>query len=219
MEAKQHLLRRLGERRPVNADSTVGHSLGGLTGSRLGQYNVTGRPDQMLSAQTNQVGRETRQTENLAETQAELSDSQSTRVETVQPVNLGSRSTGEDVLQGPVKTTPPRQLDMRKASTMVFHFVRANSPNRQDIVCISDILNPMTQSPSWSRLTDLLGAEAPLAICFKEGVDYLLVDEKIRVSDERQLHACLQYLCNLNVLNTQASVHNLAELSTTGGKF
>ncbi|RFU25127.1 hypothetical protein B7463_g11221, partial [Scytalidium lignicola] len=213
IEAKQHLLTRLGERRQVQADSTVGHSLGGLTGTRTVGSISTALPQRYSVLQNSSAENGNRNTSISVVREEESSDSQSSRMEATQSVNLGPQSTDNEASQEVAGRRPPTQLDASRMSVMVFHCVRENNPNKQDIVRISDILDHKTNSPSWTQLITLLGADEPLGISFKEGIDYLLINNTIHVTGERQLHACVQYLCNLEVLNAQVSVRSLSELS------
>ena len=81
-------------------------------------------------------------------------------------------------------------------STMVFHFVRAGDANSQDIVSINNILNSSTNYPLWAKLVEVLKADDDFGLAFREGREFLMINNRIRVSNERQFLACLQYLRN-----------------------
>jgi len=88
-------------------------------------------------------------------------------------------------------------------TAMVFHFMRADNATRQDIVSIGDILGPSTNCPSWAKLVKILEIDDGLGLGFKEGREFFMVNNRIRVTNGRQFLACLQYLRNLKVLNSE----------------
>jgi OTT_1508-like deaminase len=91
-------------------------------------------------------------------------------------------------------------------STMVFHFMRAGDPARQDIISMSDIFDPTTNYPSWANLVEVLKVDNNYGLAFREGSEFLMINNRVRVSNERQFRACLQYLCNSKILNSEALV-------------
>ena len=91
---------------------------------------------------------------------------------------------------------------------MVFHFMQADDFNRQDIVSMTDIIDPSTDYPSWVKLLEIL-ADDKFGVSFKEGQQVLMVNDRIRVTNERQFLACLQYLLNGNIPNSEAFVYNI----------
>ncbi|RFU33074.1 hypothetical protein B7463_g3295, partial [Scytalidium lignicola] len=208
-EAREDLTSRLGLRRPVHADSTIGPSLGGLTGNGSLSMETSVLPERMAQRQTTQsIAMQTAKTNAPVELPGELSDSDSTKVESPMPVNFGPHGIHEE---GGYELTNRPQLDP-KVNSMVLHFIRANNPNKEDIICISDILDRKSSYPSWTKLLQLLSSEDPFTIGFKKESDFLLVNDSIRVTNERKFLACLQYLCNSNTLNTGVYVHNITEL-------
>jgi len=88
---------------------------------------------------------------------------------------------------------------------MVFHVIRSSETQRQDIIAIRDILDHHSREPSWVRLVDLLMDDS--GVGFEDG-DFLMVNDRIRIGNERQLLACLQYLRNWKVLNSEVYVYN-----------
>ena len=92
---------------------------------------------------------------------------------------------------------------------IVFHFMRADSFNKQDIVSMRDIFDLSTNRPSWGKLLEILKADDAFGIAFQEGQQMLIVNNRIRVSNERQFLACLQHLLNSNVLSSEALVCNI----------
>jgi len=91
---------------------------------------------------------------------------------------------------------------------MVFHFMRADDVNKQNIVSIRDIYDPSIDFPSWVKLLEILKDDDECGISFQQGQQFLIVNDRIRVTNERQFLACLQYLLNSNVLNSEALVYN-----------
>ncbi|KAI9773664.1 MAG: hypothetical protein M1840_006938 [Geoglossum simile] len=100
----------------------------------------------------------------------------------------------------------PESSSPTTISAMVFHFVRAGDLTRQDIVGMSDILDPVTNFPSWANLVEVLKVDNDYGLAFREHHEYLMVNDRIRVRNERQFRACLQYLRNSNILNSEALV-------------
>ena len=80
-----------------------------------------------------------------------------------------------------------------------------NEALRQEIIAIRDIMDRHSGEPSWVKLVDLLMDDS--GVGFRVG-DFLVVNDRIRVGNERQLHACLQYLRNASMLNSDVYVYN-----------
>ena len=72
---------------------------------------------------------------------------------------------------------------------------------------MTDIVDPSTDHPSWVKLLEIL-ADDKSGISFKESQQVLMVNDRIRVTNERQFLACLQYLLNGNILNSEVFVYN-----------
>jgi hypothetical protein len=94
---------------------------------------------------------------------------------------------------------------------MVFHIVRAGDDRQQDIVALTDVMDPLTGDPSWDRFVEILTAGGGLGVGFRDGEEFLVVNGRIRVASERQFLACIQYLRNSRTLNSEVSIHNYAE--------
>jgi hypothetical protein len=82
---------------------------------------------------------------------------------------------------------------------------------KQDIIRVSDILDRSTDCPSWAKLVEFLKVDDGFGLAFKEGHEHLVFNNRIRVANERQLLACVQYLYNLQVLNAEALVCTAGE--------
>jgi hypothetical protein len=93
-------------------------------------------------------------------------------------------------------------------SDMVAHFKRGENFMRQNIIQIADIADVRTRKPSWTKLVEILGADAydDVGVNFHEDSDILLVDDQVIMGNELQLTACLQYLRNLNKFNFEVLV-------------
>ena len=91
---------------------------------------------------------------------------------------------------------------------MVFHLMRANDASRQDIICMGDIVDPSTNLPSWANLVEIPKANDDFGLAFKEDCECLVVNNGIRVGNERQFRACLQYLRNSHILNSEVLLCN-----------
>ena len=90
---------------------------------------------------------------------------------------------------------------------MVFHFMRADDINKQNIISIRNIFDPYTIFPSWVKLLEILKDDDERGVFFQEGHHFLIVNDRIQVTNERQFLACFQYLLDSNVLNSEALVY------------
>jgi hypothetical protein len=59
------------------------------------------------------------------------------------------------------------------------------------------------------KLLEILKDDNEFGVSFEEGQQFLIVNDRIRVTNERQFLACLQYLLNWNVLNSEAPMYNI----------
>jgi hypothetical protein len=102
-------------------------------------------------------------------------------------------------------------VDFNKAPSiteMAILFTRAEDTTKQDIVQMRDIFDQSTTQLSWLKLIKILEVDDGVSLGFVEGRDFLVFNSRIRVRDERQFFACLQYLHNLGILNLEAYVHS-----------
>jgi hypothetical protein len=190
--AKQDLGGRLGTmRRPVPADSTAGVSLSGLT-----------TQEDMVMAVESQSSFHTTEVISLAHANAEIDPAIPTETEPPYPAGMLSENS-----------------DLNPFSAMVFHFMRLSDVSRQDIISIDDILDHSTGRPSWAKLVEFLKIDDGFGLAFKEAHEFLMVNNRIRVGNERQLLACLLFLRNSEVLNSEVFVctsDEAASLTPTG---
>lgn len=185
--AKQELQNRLGLHRPVPPDSTAGVSLCGLTGHNLARRTEDeSTMIEMVAMSGESVARET-----LCATSS---------LRPIAVVDLPSPD--EELSQFSFNISPIG--DLFSIAEMVFHVMRPGETQRQDIIAIRDIMDPHSRNPSWIRLVDVLRDDS--GIGFKDG-EFLMVNDRIRVGNERQLLACLQYLRNATVLNSEVFVY------------
>jgi hypothetical protein len=70
---------------------------------------------------------------------------------------------------------------------------------------ICSVLQPETHLPSWSKLVDLLNQNDDFELSFRDS-DVLIVNDHVRVCNERQFLACLQYLLNAGDLNADIMI-------------
>lgn len=194
--AKQDLNSRLGVRRSIPPDSTAGVSLSGLIG-----MDSSGR-------------------ENAGHTQAYRATGVPAieQPDTIVPHHLTTAlnpaSQHEEVPQvsGSTKDSPVQSWT--SITPIVFHIARIDNANKQDIVAITDIVDPVNGNPSWKRLVEILATGGEFGVDYTEGEDFLMVgvEEPIRVATERQFMACVTFLRNSMVTNTKVSVHKYAEM-------
>jgi hypothetical protein len=211
--ARSDLVGRLGSKRfPIPADSTAGVSLTGLTDRRsYGSSIATGLED------PNEFGVDLTST---------IGDSRSTtRTNTpgrhVFPHGASAAELAELMAPGPdPRTVSASDIDLSDSrrrspllnylvslSCMVLHFRYQGEESRQDIVTIDSILDLDTHLPSWSKLVEFLNPDDSLGLIFKD-TDVLVVNDHIRVRNERQFLACLQYLLNSGILNSEVLICN-----------
>ncbi len=96
---------------------------------------------------------------------------------------------------------------------MIFHFIRTDDVNKQDIISMRDIFDPSTNCPSWAKLLEILKTDHDFGVAFKESQEVLMINNQIRVGNERQFLACLQYLHNSNISNSKTLVYDVSELA------
>ncbi|KIW16613.1 hypothetical protein PV08_03801 [Exophiala spinifera] len=186
--AKQDLQNRLGLRRRVPADSTAGVSISGLT-----DHNRTSQHESLLE----------RVTPSPESVVGECTPS------SLQPIPVVDTSSSREESFCSTYTNSPAGHSFA-AAEMVFHVMRPNEPQKQDIIGMRDVIDAHTDEPSWPRLVDLLMDDS--GVGFGRG-DYLMVNNQIRVGSERQFLACLQYLRNEMILNCAVYVYNSDTIS------
>ena len=211
--AKHDMENRLGGgRRPVPADSSAGVSLSGLTESaEISSQAILQSPACYPTESDAVMGEGV--AIGLSITSAEKTRSKSS-FQPIDVVNLSPPKTDVETVTidgenwAMVREPIFQESSLISVRAMVFHFMQADDFNRQDIVSMTDIIDPSTDYPSWVKLLEIL-ADDKFGVSFKEGQQVLMVNDRIRVTNERQFLACLQYLLNGNILNSEAFVYNI----------
>lgn len=200
--AKQDLDGRLGfARRAIPADSTAGISLGGLTtasttGLDMPNLDELRRPRPDASAST-------------------VWEEESLRLDGASDCPTSHEPVAVVVSRNPRQgrhQQASRTVAVSQCSLMAFHVMSAEDPTRQNIICSRDLMVPSAEFPSWSRFIDIVSAEGEQGLSFKEGSDYFMFEKRIRVTNERQFLACLQYLNNLDILSSEVYIHSSSGL-------
>ena len=189
--AREELSHRLGLKRLMPADSTAGVSLSGLT--ELGNFEVTDS--------SKHGGLKV----NFA------TDPEVTNQETLdRPINF-ERPYDDLRPSGVCETTPSSTRGSSYAegptssfSSMVFHFKHQRDETKQDIIVLDSILDDESHNPSWSKLVDVLNSDG-FGLMSKDSA-CLIVNGDIRIRNERQFIACLQWLLNLGVRNSEVMI-------------
>lgn len=188
--AKQELEGRLGHRRRVPPDSSAGVSLSGLI-----EFSVaTGRvqDDFAMAQATDKAGK------------LEASDI-SHRASISRPIEVVDLTITDDELSHAPSTTSPTRNPLQ-ITEMVFHVICASDIKRQDIITLGDVMDAHSRNPSWSMLLEVLKDDC--GIGFKEAEEFLMVNDRIRVVNERQFLACVQYLRNVMKWNSDIFVYS-----------
>lgn len=112
------------------------------------------------------------------------------------------------------------QDEPRPRSHAIYHLTfrvqRADNDRRQDLVALSDTLDPVSGQPSWEHMVRLLSGEENLGIAFDQQREFLLVNGNLRVCNPRQFQACLQFLRNSGSLNNEVVVHPYSSPASQG---
>ncbi|KAL8706065.1 MAG: hypothetical protein Q9201_000858 [Fulgogasparrea decipioides] len=188
--ARQDLESRLGSLRShIPADSTAGVSLSGLTESSATAVitKASTGPQHTVAAD-----------QNTATGPGDAMDREIANLESSTQPASSSNALIAMPLERRLETS-----DETSVFAMVFHLMRSNDTSRQDIICLGDVVDTSTNQPSWANLVEILKVDNDLGLAFKEDCECLLVNNGIRVGNERQFRACLQYLRNSHVLNSE----------------
>ena len=200
--ARQDLVRRLGSKRhPIPADSTAGVSITGLTESR--SLDVTDFEEHDESYVEVEVNTDTGQPDSTSHARIANSHVLSHSVNLTPHITDSQPGSVSEVdLSGRQFEWQDSQVSV---SSMVFHFKYPGGRKRQDIIMIGSVLDPHTHTPSWSKLIELLNQENGFGLAFRDS-DILIINDHIQVRNERQFIACLQYLLNSGVLNSEVMI-------------
>ncbi|KAK2596483.1 hypothetical protein N8I77_013371 [Diaporthe amygdali] len=187
--ARQELKGRLGSNRSIPLDSTAGVSLSGLT-----DYNP------MRSEAAPIISYDTHSTDVSGSEDHETAGA---------PLRLdGVTSPNSDVAFVPTRTSGGHKLC---SPPLIFNVVRADSVSRRDLISLEDITDS-TQKPSWGVFVEILSGSDQFGVCYDVEKEFLTVNDSLRVGNERQFHACLQFLRNLDCHNVSVTVQTYASL-------
>ncbi|KAJ9292675.1 hypothetical protein DTO271G3_8568 [Paecilomyces variotii] len=209
--AMQDLLQRLGTpRRQVPADSSAGVSFTGLSMSG----SIQTRTRVSITPAVDAVDLQRSRSENRGSGTCHVRQIE----QLVRPAALASEETPssravDDLSACDLTEDLSSSKESHPFSNMVFHFIRIDDFERQDIVHIDDILDLRTQRPSWEKLVTLLETDSDSGLSYRRQMDILMVNNRMLVSNERRLIACLQYLRNSGQLNIDVQVGSRSALS------
>jgi hypothetical protein len=116
--------------------------------------------------------------------------------------------TENDVVLGPIQTLGGY---VRPSPPLVFNVVRADNVDRRDLVSLQDV-EDATQKPSWGSFVKILSDSDGFGVCYDVEMEFLTVNDSLRVGNERQFHACLQFLRNSDCHNANVTVRTYASL-------
>lgn len=187
--ARQELQSRLGSCRSVPLDSTAGVSLSGLT-----DFAPMG-PEGVLVTSHESPSTDVSGSEEHEMAGASLSLDSNT-------------SLNGDVALGRMQSSGS---DERPGVPLVFNIVRADDINRRDLISLQDV-EDAAQKPSWGMFVQILSESNQFGICYDADKEFLTVNDSVRIGNERQFHACLQYLRNSGCHNADVTVRSYASL-------
>lgn len=205
--ATYDLEHRLGHKRAIfPADSTAGVSSSGLTGLWPRENSSQPSAESQKTTAMNQVI-----------LRSEAIAPPSPVIESESPLHIaGAAASVESPARSDVNNalrtaSPVRYMeeDADQRLKMVFHFTRGDNPSRQEIIQMADILDFPGGDPSWAKMIEILNADSLFRVSFEEGRDFLVVNDRIRVTNERQFRACVQLLCNNKIWNSDVLVRRI----------
>ncbi|KAI0134023.1 hypothetical protein BJ170DRAFT_690339 [Xylariales sp. AK1849] len=132
------------------------------------------------------------------------------------PANPNSAEHGSDELSMDDEEYFPsddgRATDEVASPVMTFHVKRTDDRRRQDIVTITELIDPLCERPTWELLCVILASDDRFGVGFDHAHEFLLINQRLRVGSDRQFTACLEFLRNAQSWNNEASVHTYEEL-------
>lgn len=88
--------------------------------------------------------------------------------------------------------------------SLVFNVVRADDINRRDLISLQDV-EDAAQKPSWGIFVQILRDSNQFGVCYDVEKEFLTVNNSLRIGNERQFRACLQYLRNSGCHNADVT--------------
>lgn len=188
--AKQDLNNRLGRYRSIPFDSTAGVSLSGLTNF-----------DPIKAVGTTVVARGSDSTDHSGSDHG---------LEGASKWENNAKSPSAD---DALSTTPPQPAtgNIPISPPIVFNISRADDTDRRDLVSLDDVIDS-AQKPSWRMLIGVLNSCDRSGVCFDEEKEFLAVGQYLRVENERQFNACLQFLHNEGSYNVDVIIRTCSSL-------
>jgi nucleic acid/nucleotide deaminase of polymorphic system toxin len=199
--AKQDLVERLGgPRRPVPLESTGGVSLSGLATPSIARARTP------VSISLSQHPSYRQNEKRVMEFGLDAEIAKRSMPHDLEAPDIGSscEESGHVSSIGGVQESEVNSVS--QVASMVFHITRADDPSKQDIVCMNTIISPVTNRPSWANLVGILEQDGDFEVGFKEGHEFIVFNGNIRVANERQFLAAVQYLHNLKIWSSEALV-------------
>ncbi|ETS79706.1 hypothetical protein PFICI_09559 [Pestalotiopsis fici W106-1] len=96
---------------------------------------------------------------------------------------------------------------------LVFHVTRADDRVRQDLVSTTSLIDQTSRRPSWGRLCATLARESQFGVGFDDAKEFLLVNQNLRVGNDCQFAACIDYLQNARSWNNEVLVFSYEDLA------
>ncbi|KAK1658789.1 hypothetical protein BDP55DRAFT_681755 [Colletotrichum godetiae] len=202
--ARQELLSRIGSAKTFQLDSTAGVSLTGLVDYRPPS------PAESLNTtdDSSPPGSSMESSPDSPEDEDGNAPAQTTpaKGEELSPKASRTERSGET-------TSLPSQICRGNYHNLdfVLNIRRAEDPQRRDLVASEDILDT-SQKPSWQKLVEILSDTERFGVHFVEEEEFLVIDEILWVRNERQFHACLQFLRNSGCCNVGVEVRTYGSL-------
>ncbi len=215
--AKHDLADRLDdERRPVSLNFTAKISLSDLTKSARMRTQILAESQNNFQLRSNTAMNENIAIEKAVTIEKETFESASS-FRSIYVVNLTSYMKIESITLNRTEVATSTEWFLTNNSsisilTMIFYFIRTDDVNKQDIISMRDIFDSSTNCLSWAKLLEILKTDHDLRMTFKKSQEVLMINNQIRVSNERQFLACLQYLHNSNISNSKTLVYDVSEL-------
>lgn len=202
---REELTERFGLKRlPVPADSTVGGSIGDITEGISWRSIELEDLAEMVNEDDEDAGVSLYVDTVVSEMGAGVASSQ----RTTKSITSGSElPTITHSSSDPAK--PPISKQSVEISSMirsiVLHVKLADDHSKQDIILMSSVWDWDADLPSWAKFRELLSPQDDDGLHFRPR-DYMMINDSIRVCNERQFRASLQYLVNTGVLNANVSI-------------
>lgn len=202
---REELTERFGLKRlPVPADSTAGGTIGDIIEGISREAIEPEDLPEIINEDDEDAGASLYEDTVVSIMGAGSSSSQSTAGSTTpgseSPTIIHSRSDS---------TKPPISKQSVEISSMirsiVLHVKLAVDHSKQDIILMSSVWDWDADLPSWAKFMEILSQQDDDGLYFRPR-DHMMINDSIRVRNERQFRASLQYLVNTGILNANVSI-------------